>query len=80
MDVLGAFLKDRCVVSKDAMIPAGQLYSEYETWCERTGERPLSQQKLGGALADRQASDPGATPDRRPSVFAVPVSQTTYRN
>ena len=53
MDVFGAFLKDRCVISKNAQVPTGQLYSEYKKWCEETGERPLSQQKLGGALADR---------------------------
>jgi putative DNA primase/helicase len=53
MDVLGAFLKDRCVSRKDGRVAAGQLYEEYVKWCERTGERPLTQQKLGGALADR---------------------------
>ena len=53
MDVLGAFLKDRCIVRKDAIVPTGQLYAEYRGWCERAGERALTQQKLGSALGDR---------------------------
>ena len=53
MDVIGAFLKDRCIVRKYGVVPAGRLYAEYKDWCERTGERALTQQKLGSALGDR---------------------------
>ena len=53
MDVFGAFLKDRCVSRADARVATGQLYTAYKKWCDDTGERPLSQQKLGGVLADR---------------------------
>lgn len=53
MDVIGAFLKDRCAVREDAMAVPGQLYAAYKRWCEDTGERPLTQSKLGMSLEDR---------------------------
>jgi putative DNA primase/helicase len=53
MDVIGAFLKDRCIVKKEAKVRASDLYQAYKSWCEKNGERPLTQQKLGVALADR---------------------------
>lgn len=53
MDIIGAFLKDRCLLRGDAKVTAGQLYVAYKKWCDDNGERPLTQQKLGGALGDR---------------------------
>jgi putative DNA primase/helicase len=54
MDVFGAFLKDRCIVNKKARVKSAALYSAYKAWCEDSGERPLTQQKLGTVLAERQ--------------------------
>jgi hypothetical protein len=34
-------------------VPAGRLYATYKFWAENNGEHPLTQQKLGTALADR---------------------------
>jgi putative DNA primase/helicase len=59
MDLLGGFLKDRCVVRADLREAAATLYSNYKSWCESNGERPLTQQRFGVALADR-----GFTPNR----------------
>jgi putative DNA primase/helicase len=59
MDVLGGFLKDRCVERVDLREAAATLYSNYTNWCESNGERPLTQQRFGVALADR-----GFTPNR----------------
>jgi putative DNA primase/helicase len=53
MDVLGGFLKDRCIMDKDARVPNSKLYPAYKEWCESTGEKPLTQQKLAIVLADR---------------------------
>ena len=53
MDIIGTFLKDRCLVRKNGSVKAGQLYATYKSWCDENGERPLTQQKLGGALGDR---------------------------
>ena len=53
MDTLGAFLKDRCITQERAKVRSGELYTAYKSWCESNGERPLTQQKLGTALAER---------------------------
>jgi putative DNA primase/helicase len=53
MDVFGGFLRDCCVVEKKATVPTGQLYGAYKSWCEGTGEKALTQQKLAIVLADR---------------------------
>ncbi len=53
MDVIGTFLKDCCAVKKDARVAPANLYAAYKKWCEASGERPLTQQKLGTALEDR---------------------------
>jgi len=53
MDVLGAFLNDCCVKSKHGRLPAKELYAAYKPWAENNGERALTQQQLGTALADR---------------------------
>jgi putative DNA primase/helicase len=53
MDVLGGFLRDRCILDKLAKVANRQLYRAYKEWCESTGEKPLTQQKLASALGDR---------------------------
>jgi putative DNA primase/helicase len=53
MDVLGGFLKDKCHVGEDFRETAGTLYLSYRSWCESNGEKLLSQQRFGVALADR---------------------------
>ena len=59
MDVVGAFLDDRCLVHPNARATAGALYAAYETWCETSGEKPMSQRTLGTRLKER-----GLTPYR----------------
>ncbi len=59
MDVLGAFLADRCTIDPQARIAAKTLYADYQRWCEETGEKPLSQIAVGKQLAER-----GFTPAR----------------
>ncbi|MDP9472822.1 MAG: phage/plasmid primase, P4 family, partial [Chloroflexota bacterium] len=59
MDVLGAFLVDRCTIAPQARVAAKTLYADYQRWCEETGEKPLSQIAVGKQLAER-----GFTPAR----------------
>jgi putative DNA primase/helicase len=59
MDIIGGFLKDRCFQRADLQEAAATLYANYKSWCESNGERPLTQQRFGVALADR-----GFTPNR----------------
>ena len=53
MDTFGGFLRDRCVVDEESRVATGDLYRTYKTWCESTGEKPLTQQKLAIVLVDR---------------------------
>jgi putative DNA primase/helicase len=53
MDVLAAFIEDRCVVDPKASVGATRLYQEYVSWCEDGGEARLTQTKFGLRLKER---------------------------
>lgn len=53
MDVLAAFIEDRCVVSKRAEVRATPLYEVYREWCEASGERAENQRSFGTRLHER---------------------------
>lgn len=57
-DVLGAFLKERCVLDSDAKITKKDIYAEYVVWCEESGERHrLSLREFGKVLRERGLAD-----------------------
>ena len=37
-DVIGAFLRDRCVLVSSASTPKAELYAEFQSWCEAARE------------------------------------------
>jgi putative DNA primase/helicase len=53
MDVLGAFLAERCEESPDAIVSAKRLYYAYAIWSEACRERPVSKRAFGLALEER---------------------------
>jgi putative DNA primase/helicase len=53
MDVLAAFIEDRCVIHPRASAGATPLYKTYQEWCGENGENPESQKKFGGWLRER---------------------------
>ena len=53
MDVLAAFLAEKCVVAKSAWCPATPLYQAYKAWCEESGETPETQRRFGARLTER---------------------------
>lgn len=54
MDVLGAFLAERCVIGRDERVSAADLYDSYADWCRATGERwSLTKKALGTKLGER---------------------------
>jgi putative DNA primase/helicase len=57
MDVLAAFIADRCVVDDAATAPATPLYEAYKQWCEEDGEKSESQRRFGMRLRERGFSD-----------------------
>ena len=53
MDALAAFLNDRCVIDRSAMVKSSLLYADYSEWAEGAGERKQSNKKLSTALQER---------------------------
>jgi len=53
MDVLGGFLDECCVFTRNAQTPAKDLYLAYCQWAERNGEKPLSQRWFSLRLSER---------------------------
>ncbi len=53
MDVVGAFLAERCIEGNDYTVRAALLYVEYTRWCESNGEYALNLRRLGLAMTER---------------------------
>jgi putative DNA primase/helicase len=53
MDVLAAFLDERCMISPTVRAQASPLYKAYRDWCESAGEKPESQRGFGMRLTER---------------------------
>jgi putative DNA primase/helicase len=53
MDVLGAFIAERCRVEPTLGSRASALYEAYTAWSQRAGERPLSKRSFGLRLGER---------------------------
>jgi P4 family phage/plasmid primase-like protien len=53
MDVLGAFLRECCILNAESNVAVRDLYKAYKMWCEEGGERPESQRKFGSRLTER---------------------------
>ncbi len=52
-DILGTFLADCCIAGDGYNVTAKELYAAYQSWCEETGEKPLTQQAVGRRLTER---------------------------
>ncbi|PLS82670.1 MAG: DNA primase, partial [Actinobacteria bacterium] len=53
MDVIGAFLRDECVIGRDYKAPFKVVYDRYEEWCEEGGEKPETRRKFNARLKER---------------------------
>lgn len=53
MDVVSAFLEDRCEIADFASAQATALYSSYTAWCDANNEYKMSNTKFGIELAKR---------------------------
>lgn len=53
MDVLAAFMEERCVLHEDAYAGATPLYDSYKEWCATAGESAESQTRFGTMLRER---------------------------
>jgi len=52
-DTLGSFFDDCCVLTANADVKAGDLYTTYRGWAEANGEQPLNNKRFGQALTER---------------------------
>jgi putative DNA primase/helicase len=53
MDLIGAFLDECCEFGMHLSTPAAELYAGYRRWCERSGERVMSQRAFGLRITER---------------------------
>jgi putative DNA primase/helicase len=54
-DKLGRWIEDCCLVGRqDYRCRAAALYARYKTWCERAGEKPITQTAFGTSLRERR--------------------------
>jgi putative DNA primase/helicase len=54
LDPLGGFIRDKCLVHKDAIIPVSELYSAYLDWCKKENERPIGKYGFSKTLKSRR--------------------------
>lgn len=59
MDVLSAFIEDRCVVDPGVLARFSDLWAEWQEWCDEAGERAETKRRFGSRLKER-----GFEPDR----------------
>ena len=52
MDLLALFLDECCKIG-EGEVPAGELYDEYEKWCKKNGEQPVTKRTLGKMMGER---------------------------
>ena len=53
MDAIGRFIEDRCIRNPSASARGNSLYSEYQKWCEESGEKPYTMTSFGRHLTER---------------------------
>ncbi len=52
-DAIGQWLEDRCITGGALWTTGAALFSDYQAWSERAGERAMSQKRLTQALESR---------------------------
>lgn len=52
-DSFGRWLEEDCSQDPAGWTPGAVLFSDYKAWCDRMGERPMSQKRLTQALESR---------------------------
>lgn len=55
MDVISAFIEDRCIEEKGTYAQASQLYAAYARWCDDNNEFKMSNTKFGVEMCKRYA-------------------------
>jgi putative DNA primase/helicase len=53
MDILGAFLDERCARAPNITVRAKVIYDAYRQWCDESGQRAYSLKRFGIAMGER---------------------------
>ena len=53
MDVLQAFIQDRCILGEAYRTRASDLYKSYTEWCKENGENPISGTRFSFVMRER---------------------------
>ncbi len=52
-DLVGHFIKERCILHQGAKTQSSKLYEAYRKWCEVSGHRPVSHTRFGKDMKER---------------------------
>ena len=92
MDVLGDFVRDRCVLGATEEVRKKDLYQAYVKWCDDTGERPMAHRTFSRRLRDREEGGWGNDAERAANTVGTasalpvllcgrrPVDDPSYRS
>jgi len=53
MDILGAFIKDNCIVDQNAQSAVSDMYEAYRQWTEEGGSRPMNKRNFNTQLEEK---------------------------
>jgi putative DNA primase/helicase len=52
-DTIGQFIQERCTTGQGLQVRAGELFSDYRTWAEEMGLKPMTGTKFGNEIKTR---------------------------
>ena len=76
MDVFGPFIRECCVVHRNAEVWANDLWNAYRAWCVEAGVREQSQTKLGNYLTSKGFIKEGSHRVKRIGIGLLPKTST----
>jgi P4 family phage/plasmid primase-like protien len=53
MDIIGNFIEECCVMSRNESVTCNQLYEAYKEWTKQAGHLPCSKNKFGRKISER---------------------------
>jgi len=65
LDPLAGFIRDKCLVHDEAIIPSTELYEAYTGWCQEARERPMGKHLFGQSLKLRPGIEQERTNTQR---------------
>jgi putative DNA primase/helicase len=73
MDIVQEFISDCCIVDVNAEVPFGELYGEFQSWCESNRETPINKSAFGARLHEKGFEASRTSAQRRRKGLALLV-------